>query len=74
MSNVFVVEMRDIKLMTTDAHREGNSAESVLEQGTLRLCLKLRRSKTLAMEVEELEDHVDQIPEERMIHLTMSGK
>ena len=37
MSNV-IVEMWEIKLSITDAQREGNSAESVMEQDILRLC------------------------------------
>ena len=61
MSNVFVVEMLDIKLTITDAQQEVNSAERVMEQDILRLCVKLRRSKTVA---EELEDNVDQSSEE----------
>ncbi|KAL9967182.1 hypothetical protein ACROYT_G025359 [Oculina patagonica] len=67
----FVVEMWDIKLMITDAQREGNSADGVKELDILRLCVKLRRNKTLVVEVEELEDHVDQMPKERMVRLTM---
>ena len=58
-------------VMITDAQREGNSAESVMEMDILRLCVKLIRSKLLAVEVEELEDHLDQVPEERIVLLTM---
>ena len=68
MSNVFVVDMWDIKLTISDAQREGKSAESVMEQDILSLCVKLRRSETVA---EELEDRVDQTSEEGVVHLTM---
>ncbi|KAL9984370.1 hypothetical protein ACROYT_G006656 [Oculina patagonica] len=60
------------QLMITDAQREENSVESVMELDILRLCVK--QCKTLAVEVVELEDHVDQMPEERMVRLTMYGK
>ena len=56
-SNVFVVDIRDIKPKIVDVQREGNSAGSVMDQDILRLCVKLRRSKPM---VEELEGRVNQ--------------
>ena len=50
-SNVFVVDIRDIKPKIVDVQREGNSAGSVMDQDILRLCVKLNRSKPV---VEEL--------------------
>ena len=56
-SNVFVVDIRSIKATIVDVQREGNSAGSVMDQDILRLCVKLRRSKSV---VEELEGRVNQ--------------
>ena len=56
-SNVFVVDIRDIKPTIVDVQREGDSAGSVMDQDILRLCVKLRRSKPV---VEELEGRVNQ--------------
>ena len=51
-SNVFVLDIRDIKPTIVDVQREGDSAGSVMDQDILRLCVKLRRSESV---VEELE-------------------
>ena len=51
-TNVFVVDIRDIKPTIVDVQREGDSAGSVMDQDILRLCVKLRRSEPV---VEELE-------------------
>ena len=51
-SNVFVVDIWDIKPTIVDVQREGDSAGSVMDQDILRLCVKLRRSEPV---VEELE-------------------
>ena len=51
-SNVFVVDIGDIKPTIVDVQREGDSAGSVMDQDILRLCVKLRRSEPV---VEELE-------------------
>ena len=51
-SNVFVVDIRDIKPTIVDVQREGDSAGSVMDQDIFRLCVKLRRSEPV---VEELE-------------------
>ena len=56
-SNDFVVDIRRIKA-TIDVQREGNSAGSVMDQDIMRLCVKLRRSKSV---VEELEGRVNQM-------------
>ena len=67
-SNVFVVDIRNIKPTIVDVQREGNSAGSVMDQDILRLCVKLRRSKPV---VEELEGRVNQTSERREVQLTM---
>ena len=67
-SNVFVVDIRDIKPTIVVVQREGNSAESVMGQNILRLCVKLKRSKPV---VEELEGSVKQTSEKREVQLTM---
>ena len=51
-SNVFVVDIRNIKPTIVDVQREGNSAGRVMDQDILRLCVKLRRSKPVAEELE----------------------
>ena len=66
-SNVFVVDIRDIKPTIVDVQREGNSAGSVMDQDILRLCVKLRRSKPV---VEELEGRTNQTSE-REVQLIM---
>ena len=67
-SNVFVVDILDVKPTIVVVQREGNSAGSVMDQDILRLCVKLRRSKPV---VEELEGRVKQTSERREVHLTM---
>ena len=51
-SNVFVVDILDVKPTIVVVQREGNSAGSVMDQDILRLCAKLRRSKPVAEELE----------------------
>ena len=67
-SNVFVVDILDVKPTIVVVQREGNSAGIVMDQDILRLCVKLKRSKPV---VEELEGRVKQTSERREVHLTM---
>ena len=67
-SNVFVVDILDVKPTIVVVQREGNSAGIVMDQDILRLCVKLKRSKPV---VEELEVRVKQTSERREVHLTM---
>ena len=45
MSNFFVVAMWDIKRTITDAQREGNKAESVMEQGHFEVVCKTKKKQ-----------------------------
>ena len=71
MSDVFVVEMWDIKPTINDAQQEENSAGSVMEQGILTKCVKRSRNKTLG---EAQEAQADHIGEGEVVHATMQGK
>ena len=65
---VFAVDIRDIQPTIVNVQREGKSAGNVMDQDILRLCVKLRRSKEVVV---ELEGRVSQTSERREVQLTM---
>ena len=68
VSNVSVVDIWVIKPAFADVQQEGSNVGSAREQAILRLCARLKRSKTVA---KELEVCVNQTPDEGVVQLTM---